>query len=244
MASRPGSAREMPALTAARHPLLGLVVLLVEDSRYCSESIRLMCLRSGARLRRADSLRSARRHLANYRPSVVIVDLGLPDGNGLDLVRSLAAMGEGAPALIAISGDDTPGSANAARMAGARTFMAKPIRGLAEFQSAILDCFPERTSVANSNLLVFQRPVEPDLFAVREDLLHILAILEQPLAEEDGEKLGYCCQFLSSLAGVCESVDLARPCTLLRQMLARADTQKRVEVVAMLQAELAKLPSV
>jgi len=37
-------------------PLLGLTVLVVEDSRFASEALRLMCLHSGARLRRESSI--------------------------------------------------------------------------------------------------------------------------------------------------------------------------------------------
>lgn len=49
-------------------PLLGLTILLGEDSRFACEAMRIMALRSGARLRRADCMTSARRHMRLYRP--------------------------------------------------------------------------------------------------------------------------------------------------------------------------------
>ena len=55
--------------TAAR-PLLGLTVLLVEDSRFSSEAVRLMCLKSGARIRRGRAESS--------RPSSFVMAPGMP----------------------------------------------------------------------------------------------------------------------------------------------------------------------
>ena len=112
-------------------PLLGLTVLVVEDSRFASEALRLMSLHSGARLRRADCLAAARRHLGAYTPSVTLVDLMLPDGSGADLIRDLVARDSIAP-VIATSG--LAGGEAEARAAGAQGFLAKPVASLALFQ--------------------------------------------------------------------------------------------------------------
>lgn len=122
-------------------PLQGLTVLAVEDSRFACEALRLMCQRAGARLRRAETLAAARAHLAVYCPDVVIVDIGLPDGEGTALIRDLARKGPAVSAVLATSGD--PAAARAALAAGADGFLAKPVERIADFVQAVLDLLPD-----------------------------------------------------------------------------------------------------
>jgi len=65
---------------------LGLTALVIEDSRFACEAMRLLCLRSGARIRRLTVYARRGGHLQVYRPSIVIADLGLPRRNGIDLI--------------------------------------------------------------------------------------------------------------------------------------------------------------
>lgn len=179
--------------TAAR-PLLGLTVLVVEDSRYASEAMRLLCLRSGARIRRADSLRAARRHLQVYRPSAVVVDLGLPDGSGLDLIADLSTAIPRIGVLLASSGVD--GKADAALSAGADAFLAKPIHSLATFQTAILSHLPADRQPPGPRHLV-EDVIDPDPMAFRDDMAHAAEVLTDA---GDGKMLDYAAQFLGGVA--------------------------------------------
>jgi CheY-like chemotaxis protein len=184
-------------------PLQGLTVLLVEDSRHAAESVRLLCLRSGARIRRADSLRAARRHLACYRPSVAIVDVGLPDGSGLKLIRDLAAARPKVPALLATSGDDT--CAGAALAAGADRFLDKPVRSLAAFQHAILSCLPDDLRPIGPLHAVADGLVDPDPLAYAEDLAHAARLLDSDAAMSGP----YALQLIASAAASAGDAGLA-----------------------------------
>ena len=176
---------------SADQPLAGLTLLLVEDSRLAAEGVRMFCRRSGARLRRADSLATAERHLRGYRPDVVIVDLHLPDGSGLDLIAQLAQSRPRIDAILALSGD--PDTALLARSAGADAFLAKPLT-LAAFQDTLLSRLPSDRRPQGWRA---GPPVPPavDPTALRDDLEHAATLLAQADAP-----LGYVSGFVSGVA--------------------------------------------
>jgi len=171
-------------------PLTGLSVLVVEDSRFASEAVRLLCLRSGARIRRADCLRTAARHLQTYRPGVAIVDMGLPDGNGAQLIARLA----GVVPVLGMSGD--PGTEAAAIAAGADGFLAKPVESLALFQHMILSSLPSSARPLGPRA-VPSETVQPDASALHDDLAHVADVLA---SSSDTGAIDYIARFLAGVA--------------------------------------------
>ena len=195
----------------AERPLAGMTVLVVEDSRFACEAMRLLCLRSGARIRRADSLRSARRHLALYRPSAVVIDLGLPDGSGLGLIGDLARAHPKVDVILAISGDDD--LRQAALDAGADGFLTKPLTSLDAFQQAILSQLPKNPMPRGPRALGGET-VRPDHAAFRDDLAHVADLLT---GMNDEARLGYITQFLEGLAVQAGDVPLQHAADRLRR---------------------------
>jgi DNA-binding NarL/FixJ family response regulator len=228
-------ATTIPAPTAAR-PLLGLTVLVIEDSRFACEAMRLLCLRSGARIRRADCLRSARRHLQVYRPTVVIVDLGLPDGNGLDLIRELASTEPRVDILLGTSGDVDGESA--AMAAGADGFLAKPITSLAVFQQAVLSNLPrERRPLGLREIP--DEEIQPDQMAFQDDMAHIADVLGDP---ENENALDYVAQFIGGVARSAKDKGLEQAADALARARAQgASARSETDaLVGLVQARLQK----
>ncbi len=181
-------APRMPQPVTGRLPLQGITLLAVEDSRFASDALRLLSLRSGARLRRTGTLEQARAHLRVYRPDVVLIDLGLPDGRGEDLIRQLAAT-PARPVLLGMSGD--PDGRGPALAAGADGFAEKPLAGLAAFQRAILSLLPGRAGgwLAEGEVIA-------DPAALHDDLAQAVRALDACPAVE--QRL-YLAGFLSGL---------------------------------------------
>lgn len=225
----------IPMPTAAR-PLLGLTVLVVEDSRFACEALRLLCLRSGARIRRADCLRSARRHLRVYRPSVVMIDLGLPDGNGTDLIADLNEAVPRVEAILAMSGDTH--LEGAALAAGADGFMAKPITSLGLFQEQILAVLPAERR-PNGPRQVDNGTVTPDLLAYRDDMAHIADVLED---DTTNQTLDYIAQFLGGVARSANdrALEDAARALAVQRALGNPATSETARIAGLIQHRLAE----
>ncbi|MEP2027262.1 MAG: response regulator [Paracoccaceae bacterium] len=207
-----------PVPTTSR-PLLGLTVLVVEDSRFACEAMRLLCLRSGARIRRADCLRSARKHLQVYRPSVVIIDLGLPDGSGTDLITELNQTTPRVEVILGTSGDDE--GQRRAIEAGADGFMPKPITSLALFQDVVLSRLPlERRPMGPRN--VSEEQILPDPIAYRDDMAHVADVMGEDSIRDEAV-LDYIAQFVTGVARSAEDTTLQRAAEALAQARANGD---------------------
>ncbi|EPX79817.1 response regulator [Salipiger mucosus] len=183
----------VPRPTATR-PLLGMTVLVVEDSRFACDAMRLLCLRSGARIRRADCLVSARRHLQVYRPTVAVVDLGLPDGSGAELISDLSVAAPRVSVILGTSGDAF--AEDVAFAAGADGFLPKPVESVAAFQAEVLRHLPEERRPLGPRM-VSEEMVRPDPLAYRDDMAHAADVLGD---DGDERMLDYVTQFLRGVA--------------------------------------------
>jgi len=69
----------------------GSVVLIVEDDKSIQALLGSLLKREGFSTLRASTAIEARRHLATASVDLILLDMELPDGNGLDLAREIRA---------------------------------------------------------------------------------------------------------------------------------------------------------
>ena len=99
-------------------------ILIVDDEENIGRSLKLILEREGYAVTVCLSVGEARAH--PHRPDAYLVDVRLPDGSGIDFVRSLRANDVDAPILM-ISGHGTIADAVEAVRAGAFDFLEKPL---------------------------------------------------------------------------------------------------------------------
>ena len=127
---------EMPAFTGAQSQ-----VLLVEDHEDTARVLRRMLEGAGYGVGQANSLAGAR-DLATKRPfDLLISDVGLPDGSGLDLMRELRER-QGICG-IALSGFGMDDDLAASKAAGFSAHLTKPVEW-DRLRAAIISVLPKK----------------------------------------------------------------------------------------------------
>lgn len=209
----------LPEITDQRAlPLQGVTLLTVEDSRFASDALRLMCLRAGARLRRAETLAAARAHLRVYRPDVVIIDLGLPDGNGAALIRELMLSRRRPSVILGTSGNDA--GRGTALAAGADGFLDKPVESFAHFCQTLQRLLPGAVATQAEDSVIAADPL-----ALQDDLSQAAAALS---AQPDAPHRRYLARFVNGLAHCAHDTALAQAAAEAEAGLAGVDPLRRL----------------
>ncbi|MHB8799549.1 MAG: sigma-54-dependent transcriptional regulator [Thermoanaerobaculia bacterium] len=110
-------------------------VLVVEDEPGAREMLIAFVNELGYEASGATSVAEAGETLARLRPEVCITDLGLPDGDGIDVVRAAKAAGPDCAVLV-LTGKGSVLSAVEAMKAGAHDYLLKPLR-TAQLEAAL-----------------------------------------------------------------------------------------------------------
>ncbi|MFF0830726.1 response regulator [Brevibacillus sp. NPDC003359] len=83
------------------------VVLLVEDDESIRELVRLYLQASGFQVREAEDTRQAQAMVLSEQPDMVLLDILLPDGSGLELCQTWRQSGIHVPVLFLSCKNDT-----------------------------------------------------------------------------------------------------------------------------------------
>lgn len=99
-------------------------ILIVEDEPEIRRFVRLTLESEGHEVHEAPTLQRGLIDAGTRRPDLLVVDLGLPDGDGIDLIRALR--GWSAAPVIVLSARDAEAVKIAALDAGADDYLVKP----------------------------------------------------------------------------------------------------------------------
>ncbi len=111
-----------------------LKALIVDDEKAIRRFLRSALIAEDFDVNEAENAAAARALAESVRPDLIVLDLGLPDGDGADLIAPLAALG--GPAIVVLSAlDEEPRKVRALDL-GADDFVTKPF-GVAEFMARV-----------------------------------------------------------------------------------------------------------
>ncbi|ELY4101360.1 two-component system response regulator KdpE [Cronobacter sakazakii] len=139
-------------------------VLIVEDEKEIRRFLRTALESEGLRVYDAETLQRGLIEAATRKPDLVILDLGLPDGDGIDFIRDYRQWSQ--TPVIVLSARSDEQDKIAALDAGADDFLAKPF-GIGELQARLRVALRRHRSASQSDPVVRFSDITVDLAARR-----------------------------------------------------------------------------
>lgn len=103
-------------------------VLIVDDHDFNLRLLERLLQLEGREVRAADSLAAAEQALAEEEPAMIVLDMNLPDGSGLELTRKLKSEPRTASIpIVACTAAVMQSDEDRALAAGCDAFVSKPI---------------------------------------------------------------------------------------------------------------------
>lgn len=113
---------QMPANPSTTVPR----VLVVDDEAHLRELLEITLIKMGLDVDSAESLAAARGYLSKHTYSLVLTDMRLPDGSGIELVQDVVAQHKTTPVAV-ITAFGSADNAVLALKAGAFDYVSKPV---------------------------------------------------------------------------------------------------------------------
>ena len=137
-------------------------ILIVEDEADIRRFVRLTLASEGHTVHEAATLQRGLIEAGTRRPDLVVLDLGLPDGDGVDLIRDLRTWS--AMPIIVLSARSAEASKIAALDAGADDYLVKPF-GSGELMARVRAQLrrSQRASGAEATPVIQFGPITVDL---------------------------------------------------------------------------------
>ena len=102
-------------------------ILIVEDSALIVDAFRVLFVDAGYEVDAAATVAEAVERGATVRPDVMLLDLSLPDGNGLDIMQALKERDSLPRVTFAMTGHDDATARRSCMAAGCADVLLKPV---------------------------------------------------------------------------------------------------------------------
>ena len=145
-------------------------VLIVEDGKELRRTLERALRARFADVRSAATVAAAVELLASFRPELLLLDVDLPDGTAMDVMRA-AMRGDAVPVAVAMSGRAEPVQSFELAQLGVRAYLQKPL-DLASLDETLTEAIARPADLApHVRAVVGHRQIHEVQEEVRETML-------------------------------------------------------------------------